>query len=364
MGVVGHAPYVLHAENAFEGVSLDVWKMIARNLGLQYDARYIARFEDAARLLREERLDVLVGPIAITSSLAKNALLTQPYYRATFGMAVPENDVTLLGRIRQKLGPIAGSIALTMLLVLLVAFFVWRAERRVNAEQFSKDHGKGLGDSIWFTVVTMMGVGYGDKVPITRAGRILSMGWMLVGIVMASSLTAGITTFFTVASLPHLSAVSPASLKNAPIAVANKIGAKLVEERFEAEPLMAPDYEQAFSKLADGSVKAVVGDRVELLYYLRLHPKSKIIVTETNYEVMHYGFAFSKAVRSEFSRVNVELLKLIEDGSIREIFLDWRRGAEQVPISVLVPATGSSDHVQIERLSRKQHSSPGVSSGF
>jgi hypothetical protein len=45
-------------------------------------------------------------------------------------------------------------------------------------------------DSVYFTVTTMSGVGYGDIVPTTKAGKALSMLMMIAGTALFASYTA------------------------------------------------------------------------------------------------------------------------------------------------------------------------------
>jgi Ion channel len=51
-------------------------------------------------------------------------------------------------------------------------------------------------DGMWWAVVTVTTVGYGDLYPETFAGRVIAMGLMLVGIGFISVLTAALATRF------------------------------------------------------------------------------------------------------------------------------------------------------------------------
>ena len=51
-------------------------------------------------------------------------------------------------------------------------------------------------DAIWWSVVTITTVGYGDCVPVTRDGKIIAMIMMLVGVVMFGAYTGFITAWF------------------------------------------------------------------------------------------------------------------------------------------------------------------------
>jgi voltage-gated potassium channel len=53
-----------------------------------------------------------------------------------------------------------------------------------------------LGDGLWWAVVTMFTVGYGDIIPRTAAGRIVGTLVMLVGISFVSLLTANVAAVF------------------------------------------------------------------------------------------------------------------------------------------------------------------------
>ena len=52
------------------------------------------------------------------------------------------------------------------------------------------------GDALWWAIVTVTTVGYGDKVPVTGAGRWVAVVLMLTGIGLVGTLTATIASFF------------------------------------------------------------------------------------------------------------------------------------------------------------------------
>jgi voltage-gated potassium channel len=51
-------------------------------------------------------------------------------------------------------------------------------------------------DSLWFMVVTMATVGYGDQFPVTNAGRVLGVLVILVGVGIFGTLTGYLANFF------------------------------------------------------------------------------------------------------------------------------------------------------------------------
>jgi voltage-gated potassium channel len=63
-------------------------------------------------------------------------------------------------------------------------------ESEVN-NQFS-----AMGDAVWWALVTMTTVGYGDKVPITPGGRIIGIVIMFFGMALISLFTATVSSIF------------------------------------------------------------------------------------------------------------------------------------------------------------------------
>jgi voltage-gated potassium channel len=76
------------------------------------------------------------------------------------------------------------------ILVISGALLVTLFERGINTQFVA------FGDAIWWALVTMTTVGYGDKVPLTTGGRIIGIVIMFFGMGMISVLTATISSIF------------------------------------------------------------------------------------------------------------------------------------------------------------------------
>ena len=81
-------------------------------------------------------------------------------------------------------------IIATVFIIILGTFGSYFAEHSIN-NQFNN-----LGDGIWWTVVTMSTVGYGDKFPITVPGRIIGTICMVSGPVLMVSLIGSLGVTF------------------------------------------------------------------------------------------------------------------------------------------------------------------------
>jgi voltage-gated potassium channel len=85
---------------------------------------------------------------------------------------------------------------LTALGFILIVWFVVGAVE-YNIEASAKDGNiKSLEDGIWWGIVTLLTVGYGDRFPVTTSGRILGGILMMAGVVGIAVITAKISSYF------------------------------------------------------------------------------------------------------------------------------------------------------------------------
>ena len=84
-----------------------------------------------------------------------------------------------------------GRVAIVAVSVMTVgAAVAYYAEHPVNAEFAT------FGDSMWWAIVTLTTVGYGDIVPETTTGRIVSVAIMLTGVAVLGLLAGTLASFF------------------------------------------------------------------------------------------------------------------------------------------------------------------------
>jgi ABC-type amino acid transport substrate-binding protein len=130
--------------------------------------------------------------------------LSLPFLRSGSAIAVTAEPtehswLRFAGRlVSLNLLPVLG---LLILLSLTAGTIVWLLERRRNPEMFGGGTIRGTGHGIWWAIVTLTTVGYGDKTPKTLGGRLVALIWMLASVIIIASFTAAITTSFTVGEL-------------------------------------------------------------------------------------------------------------------------------------------------------------------
>ncbi|WP_328996916.1 potassium channel family protein [Kribbella sp. NBC_01245] len=82
---------------------------------------------------------------------------------------------------------VAGS---SVLLVFIAALAVLDAERGRDGATI-----QNFGDALWWALTTVTTVGYGDRYPVTAAGRVIAAGLMLAGIALLGVVTASLASW-------------------------------------------------------------------------------------------------------------------------------------------------------------------------
>lgn len=115
------------------------------------------------------------------------------------------------------------------LLAFCAALAVLDAERRSSTANIVS-----FGDAIWWAVTTMASVGYGDRYPVTGAGRLVGFGLMVGGIALLGTVTATLASWL-------VEAVAAESERDDDLpTVAARLEAKLDQLSHERHDFTAP----------------------------------------------------------------------------------------------------------------------------
>jgi voltage-gated potassium channel len=96
-------------------------------------------------------------------------------------------SMSLLGRVvRDEAGPIAAALFVLATLLVAAASFAYLAEHEAQPLVFAS-----IPDAMWWAIVTMTTVGYGDMVPVTTLGKVIGGVIGIIGLGMVA-LPAGL----------------------------------------------------------------------------------------------------------------------------------------------------------------------------
>ena len=98
----------------------------------------------------------------------------------------------LLSAVQHERRSFAATLYLLILAILISSSLIYVFEQNVQPEHFGS-----IPDAMWWTVVTLTTVGYGDIVPMTVAGKLVATLTALMGVCVVALLTGIVATGFT-----------------------------------------------------------------------------------------------------------------------------------------------------------------------
>jgi polar amino acid transport system substrate-binding protein len=337
VGIGGTPPFVIrqgdNPEGPFYGIVPDVWQQIIRTQVLDYDYVLQTNTQEALDAVASGELDILIGPFSITSRRLEFVDFTQPFFVSSVAVLLPEQSPTIWSRVK----PFFTRAALSSVGVLFICLFIvgnamWLVERKQNPEDFPNDYFHGIGNGMWFALVTLTTVGYGDRSPATPAGRFVASIWMLISLIAVSSLIGGLASAFTLAlsQVQGKGIVAPEDLRGARIAVVSGTTGEKWAAEYRARLLRQDNLKDAVTLLLNGDAAGVVFDRPALEYYLAQYPEVDLRLADFNLHSENFGFVLPQ--NSPLSApLDKTIVQLEEDGTIDTIAERWLSGVSESP---------------------------------
>jgi polar amino acid transport system substrate-binding protein len=263
-------PYgYVEADGSMAGVSVDLWRRVAERMEWPFKLIPVSDMETILGGLEYGRFDAAIGAITITPERAARVDFSYPAHRSGVAVAIrketgPIFAIMSYGTALAELSPLI-IIILTMLV--LIGLAMWFIERHVHAvEKASESTVSTLRDGLYWAVVTMTTVGYGDKTPKTTGGRVVAIAWMLSSLVLVSLLSTSLVSRLTADRVESRDGAASIDLRARKLAaVARSSGAEYLDE-LHLSYTSYKDLPEALDSLANGQSGAVVNSVGALQY--------------------------------------------------------------------------------------------------
>ncbi len=265
-------PYgYVDTDGSISGVSVDLWRRVAEQMEWTFKLIPVSDMETILAGLEQGRFDAAIGAITITPERSARVDFSYPAHRSGVAIALrkeagPLFALTSYGAALSELSPLI-LIILTMLI--LIGLAMWIIERRVHAAgQAPESAVVTLRDGLYWAVVTMTTVGYGDKTPKTTSGRVVAILWMLGSVVLVSLLSTSLVSRLTAERVETHDIAASIDLRGKKLAaVAQSSGAEYLDE-LHLQYAKYKDLPDALDSLASGKSNAVVNSVGALQYFV------------------------------------------------------------------------------------------------
>lgn len=319
-------PFVIYQDKDYVGFSIELWQKIAESLNMEYELYGVNTFAKLLDEVERGAADVAIAGISITVKREQVLDFSHAFFETGLQIMVREGSGSIMGEVISKVFSVIFSrelfygISIFLVVLIVASHIIWVLERGHNP-QFPQRYPQGLWHSVWWAVVTVTTVGYGDKTPRGNLGRLFGVVWILAGYFVFAYFTASVTTTATVQEL-HGRIDSPRDLFGKQVATVEKSTAADYLAGQGISAVKVGDVVQAYPLLESGTVDAIVFDAPVLQHYASSRGKGKVKVVGLLFQEQNYGIAlpFQSPYRE---KINIALLKLIESGVYQEIVDKW-----------------------------------------
>jgi len=266
------------------GLMVELWEDIAKELNLSY--RYtLTDMNGVMGGLKSRAYDVGLGAISITPKREKLVDFTHAVNPSGTGIAVSKHSVTpsFLKKWTPVLIDLLELIAGLLFMLLISAIVVYYIEKQYTGGEEKTDRNiNSISDGLWWSAVTMTTVGYGDKVPRSRAGRVIGIVWIFISIIFFSLFTANTSAKLANSRQSSNPINSLEDLFNPNlkvVAVAKSSGEEyLIRENVKYDK--KNDIEAAIQAVINGEADAVVSNVPVLKYHNKTNFGGELLVAK------------------------------------------------------------------------------------
>ncbi len=325
VGYTSSPPFIIQTEGQeLEGINIWLWEKVSDGL----DQPYVLKEMDFAQMLealKKGTIDLSINPLTITAERHKSMEFTESYYASNATVAIAERSSLqkLLAFVRGFLNRnfLRGFLALA-LIIIIFGLAGWYFERRKNP-QFRENY-RGVWDGLWWSMVTLTTVGYGDKSPKSTWGKLTALFLMFTGLLFISGLTASIASSLTVNQLSS-SDDSFTSFKEQAVGTVNNTSTDgFLRDRFFKNIKLYDGVIPGVYALRDGEIDAFIYDEPIMKYRIAQDSSlGEITILPLKFDLQSYAFGLPKERDSLEQLVSQKILEIIESQSWQVVLNEY-----------------------------------------
>lgn len=261
------------------GLMVELWEDIADDL--EYNYTYtLTDMNGLITGLQEKKYDVGLGAISITPKREKLVDFTHAVNPSGTGIATFKDSTT--HSFFKKWGPILLDLlelfAGLFIMLMISAVIVYYIEHRYITNEVTEKDINSVSDGLWWAAVTMTTVGYGDKVPRSKAGKVLGIVWIFISIIFFSLFTANAS-----AKLANFEAQSTINsiddLRDITVLAVSKSSGEEYLLREHLDYLPVNSITDALDSLVAGKADAVVSNVPVLKYHNKFNYNNNLLIS-------------------------------------------------------------------------------------
>jgi len=324
VGISEVPPFLILDSSRVQGLCPGLWKRIADSLQVEFTYIRYPNYLELMLALERGEIDLTINPVSLTDHRLQTFRLTIPFYTSHLGIVQhPDYRIHLFSVLSNLINWRTLRMAILLCMVVFsFALLIWLSERRKNEVEFRRGH-KGISDGFWWAFVTMTTVGYGDKVPKSKVGRILTILWMFYAIAMFLGFTAEISSELTISKLQN-DIGSVDQLRRIRVGTLEQTGFSSFCRINNIHYIPFSDIEEGIEAVYDKNIEVFVMDLTTLEYLFSKNDYgAKLELSPTMMNEQYFCFAALKKHSTLIDKINPVLLNITESAEWLDVLANY-----------------------------------------
>lgn len=322
-------PCVMKTPAGYTGFDIDLWEKIAAEIGVQFSYREVP-FTEVFHDIQSGTADVVLGGVSIREDRERyvdfsHAYLKSGLYILALGNKAQEPSVVTAVTNVLLNASLWKTIALLIIALFVLAFILWVCELGKGGDAIRDTFWGGMYDASWCMWAQMTTMGFGDIVPKTPVGRMLSLPGYVIGVIILALVVSSLSSSMTLEALEQQAALiqGPGDLFGKKVAIISGTTSEPIVRAWGAQIVERDLIEDICALLLNGDVDAVVCDAPAIKHFVNSYTGDKcpVIVGEM-FDLQDYGIVIQQSSELR-ERINRALLKLQENGVYQDLSQKW-----------------------------------------
>ncbi len=319
VATIERKPFAFQQDGVWIGFAVELWKAIAATYDIETDFVGTSQFSEMLNAVENGTVDAAAANISITHSREQRMDFSQPIFDSGLLVLMPsESSPSLMSVLMRKqlYFLLLSAVGLLVMAGALIAFF-----ERKNVHFKNLEHNTRFGEGLWWSVNVVTNASFTIFTPVTRSGRLVGYGLIVVGLFVVSVFVAQITAALTVGELRNqIDGINDLYGKRVGTTAGSTSSRFLTAQSINHKTFETLD--GLFAAIEDDKLDAIVHDAPILAYFAKTQGEGKFRTAGRVFNPEKYGFLFPEG-SAEREKFDQGLLKLRETGQYNTILQKW-----------------------------------------
>lgn len=320
-------PFVFEKDNKYNGFEIELWEMVAKEMDVDFIYEKHS-FQELIPLVSKNEADVAFASITINEKREEIIDFSHSTFNSGLRILLSRNRSNVnFGNTIKTFFAEGYKQFLKPLLILLVIIFVLGSALfflEKNNGSMSTTFIPGALQATWVFLCSMLGLDgalFVYSVGSWEGRLIVSLG-QLISLAFLGLFIGELTAFITTKKI-KLNIENPSDLKGKMVSTVKDTTSEAVLKSLGAIVVPVTTIDEAYKKLKNNQVDAVVFDSPVLIYYSLNEGADWADISGELFEKQEYGFVLQENSGDLRKNVNLAILTFKENGVYETLYKKW-----------------------------------------